>query len=132
MALTRDAAAALAARLEIPLDDGICLLCLTIVSSAIHEGRPAAVHGRVRSMTFDLWSDGLDVITVRHLRRAAAAGDADAPAALEEVEALGPRSGTARAIVRELAERLAARERAGFDAWEEARRNGRVIIPDLN
>lgn len=115
-------AAALAERLEIPFD-GICLACLSFVSSAVHTGDERDVRVWVRRMTPDLWRDGLDEVALRHVG-AAAADDADAAEALADLERDGPRSATARAIVLELAQRLAADEQARDARWEEAMRGG--------
>lgn len=122
MPLSPVRAAALAERLEIPLD-GICLACLSFVSSAVHTGDEADIRTWVRRMTPDLWHDGLDRIALRHVG-SAAADDADAAEALADLERDGSRSATARAIVLDLGRRLAAEEKARSTRWEEAMRNG--------
>ena len=122
MPLSPVRAAALAERLEIPFD-GICLACLSFVSSAVHTGDEGDIRLWVRRMTPDLWHDGLDEIALRHVG-AAAADDADAAEALADLERDGPRSGMARAIVLDLGRRLAAEEQTRSTRWEEAMRNG--------
>jgi hypothetical protein len=122
MPLSPIQAAALAERLEIPFD-GICLACLSFVSSAVHTGDEGDVRLWVRRMTPDLWHDGLDEIAQRHVG-AAAADDAEAAEALADLERDGPRSAMARAIVLELAQRLAAEETRRESRWEEVMRNG--------
>jgi hypothetical protein len=122
MALSPDRAAALAERLEIPLD-GICLACLSFVSSAVRGGDERDVSTWVRRMTPDLWHDGLDEIAFRHVG-SAAADDAEAAEALADLERDGARSGVARAIVLEMGRRLFAEEEARRARWEEVTRNG--------
>jgi hypothetical protein len=122
MPLSPIRAAALAERLEIPFD-GICLACLSFVSSAVHTGDEGDVRLWVRRMTPDLWHDGLDEIALRHVG-AAAADDAEAAEALADLERDGSRSAMARAVVLELAQRLASEEKSRYSRWEEAMRNG--------
>src|SRR3954467_9775352 len=122
MPLSPVRAAALAERLEIPLD-GICLACLSFVSSAVHTGDERDVRVWVRRMTPDLWHDGLDAIALRHVG-AAAIDDAVAAEALADLERDGPRSTMARAIVLELGQRLAAEESLRRELWEKVTRNG--------
>jgi hypothetical protein len=122
MPLSPIRAAALAERIDIPFD-GICLACLSFVSSAVHTGDEADVRLWVRRMTPDLWHDGLDEIALRHVG-AAAVDDAEAAEALADLERDGPRSAMARAIVLELGRRLASEEKTRYSRWEEAVRNG--------
>ena len=122
MPLSPIRAAELAERLEIPFD-GICLACLSLVSSAVHAGDESDVRLWVRRMTPDLWHDGLGEIALRHVG-AAAADDADAADALADLERDGPRSAMARAIVLDLARRLAAEEKSRNARWEGVMRNG--------
>jgi hypothetical protein len=122
MPLSPIRAAALAERLEIPFD-GICLACLSFVSSAVHTGDERDVRVWVRRMTPDLWHDGLDTIALRHVG-AAAFDDAEAAEALADLERDGPRSTMARAIVLELGQRLAAEESVRRELWEKVTRNG--------
>jgi hypothetical protein len=81
-ALTPARAAALVARLELDLDDGICHACLSFVSFAIDRGDERAVTRWVRRMTPDLWDDGLDVQALAAVRKARDAGMADSEQAL--------------------------------------------------
>lgn len=122
MALSPDRAAALAERLEIPFD-GICLACLSFVSSAVHTGDERDIRVWVRRMTPDLWHDGLDEIALRYVG-AAAIDDAEAGVALADLRREGPRSAMARAIVLDLARRLAAEEDDRQSIWEGVMRNG--------
>jgi hypothetical protein len=122
MALSPVQAAALAERLDIPFD-GICLACLSFVSSAVRTGDERDVRLWVRRMTPDLWHDGLDEIAVRYVG-AAATDDAEAAEALAELERDGPRATMARAIVLCLAQRLAAEEESRRALWEGVVRNG--------
>src|SRR5205823_3363360 len=93
----------LARQLELDVDDiGICLACLSFVSMAIDEGNPHKVRGAVQSMTPYLWDEGLALPARMALARARERGVKDAAEGLRDVEANGPRSRTARAIVRRL------------------------------
>lgn len=130
MPLSPDRAAALAERLAIPLD-GICLLCLSMVSSAVRGGDERDIRSWVRRMTPALWHDGLGEIAVRHVG-AAAADDGEAAEALADLERDGSRSATARAIVFDLARRLAADEDDGRSVWKEAIERGDAVVPDWN
>lgn len=129
MPLSPVRAAALAERLEVPLD-GICLLCLSMVSSAVRGGDERDIRSWVRRMTPDLWHDGLGEIALRHV--GAAVDDAGAAEALADLERDGPRSAMARAIVFDLARRLAADEQAGRSVWKEAIERGDAVVPDWN
>ena len=122
MALSPVHAAALAERLEIPFD-GVCLACLSFVSSAVRGGDERDIRLWVRRMTPDLWHDGLAEVALRHVG-AAAADDADAAEAFADLERDGPRSTIARAIVFDLGRRLAADEDARAAIWQEVTRNG--------
>lgn len=113
--LTRERAEALAERLELDLDDGVCWACLSFVSFALDKGDPAEIRLWLRRMTPDLWEDGLWAQATRAVRRACERGLPDAAAALAELERAGGRSVVARAIVLRLARELSARARA--EAW---------------
>ncbi|HEV2592548.1 MAG TPA: hypothetical protein VGU02_11710 [Gaiellaceae bacterium] len=122
MAFSPVRAAALAERLEIPLD-GICLACLSFVSSAVRTADEGDIRLWVRRMTPDLWHDGLDEIALRYVG-AAAAEDGDAAEAYADLVRDGPASAMARAIVFDLGRRLAADEAARDGIWTEVTRNG--------
>jgi hypothetical protein len=81
-------------------------------------------------MTRDLWADGLDVQALAAVRRAG--DDADAPAALAELELCGPSSAVARSIVRRLAEELRQRSRAETRSIIAARDRLLRAPPELN
>ena len=102
---------ALAAALDIDLDCGICLACLSFVSMEIDGGDRHKITGALRRMTPDLWHDGLAEVAFAAVRQARDRGVADAGAALADLEACGGRSGVARAIVRRLAEQLSRQAR---------------------
>ena len=74
MALSTVRAAALAAQLDLDLDDGICHACLSFVSHAIDRGDEREVSRWVRRMTPDLWEDGLDVQALAAARKGRDAG----------------------------------------------------------
>ena len=101
--LPKRRAETLAAGLDVGLDGGVCLACLSIVAWTIRAGTPAQVRGALCSITPDLWYDGLAEIALAAVREAARRGVPDAAAALGELEVRGARRGVARAIVRRLA-----------------------------
>jgi hypothetical protein len=131
MPLSHQRATELARRLEIPFD-GICLACLSFVSSAVHSGDARDVHTWVRRMTPDLWADGLDEIATEHLVRLCDRQDPDALEAHADVERDGSRTTIARAIVLDLALRLAEEERVSQRFFEEVMKRDPGSAPELN
>jgi hypothetical protein len=131
MPLSQIRATALAQRLEIPFD-GICLACLSFVTSAIHAGDARDVNTWVRRMTPDLWEDGLDEIVSEHLVRLCDREDPDALEAHADVERDGFRTAIARAIVLDLALRLAEHERRTRRVFEEVMQRDPGSAPELN
>ena len=119
----RDEAARLAELLQLGLDDtAICLACLSFVSMAIDKGDEREIRLWTSRMTPDLWAEGLELPARAALRDATDRGIPRAAAALADVEARGPRSVVAKAIVRHLAEDLSQRARGdllkmGFQPW---------------
>jgi hypothetical protein len=116
-------AAELARRLVLDLDDlGICHACLSFVSMPLGWGDEREARRATVAITPDLWEEGLAEPARRALQRARADGVPGAEAGLADVEARQGRSVTSRAIVRRLAEDLAARAkgdllRMGFQPW---------------
>ena len=121
--MTHTEAAALAAALELDVDDiGICHACLSFVSLAIDSGDERKVAGSITRMAPDLWAEGLEQPVRLALRRARERGVANAEEAIAMVDRAGARSQVARAIVRRLAADLSARAqgdllRMGWEAW---------------
>jgi len=113
----------LARELDLDVDDiGICHACLSFVSMAIDAGNPHKIRGAVQSMTPYLWEEGLAVPARMALARARERGVANAREGLRDVESNGPRSRTARAIVRRLGADLSAKAKGdllkmGFQPW---------------
>jgi len=108
--LTDSQATALAKALDIDIDyPGMCSACLGIVAAALDCGDEREVARAARMMTPDLWADGLRPYALAAVRRARARGTPHADDALVELEAKGGRSRVARAIVRELAQKLSER-----------------------
>ena len=108
--VTRAEAAALAAALELDVDDiAICHACLSFVSFAIDSGNEHKVAGSITSMAPDLWAEGLAQPVRLALERARKRGVANAEEAIVTVDRSGPRSPVVRAIVRKLAAGLSAR-----------------------
>ena len=121
--MTRAEAAALAAELELDVDDlGICHACLSFVSFAIDAGDERKVAGSITRMAPDLWAEGLSQPVRLALERARKLGVANAAEAIAAVAESGPRSQVVRAIVRRLAADLSARAkgdlfRMGWQPW---------------
>jgi hypothetical protein len=130
--LSKQRAEALVARLEIGLDCGVCLACVSIVSWTVRTGTAAQIRGQLCSMTPDLWHDGLAEVALSAVRDAAEQNVPDAEAALVELEARGGRSGVARAIVRRLALELARREKVEIRAIELTRYRLAQARPEWN
>lgn len=124
--MTAAQAERLAAQLDLDVDDiGICHACLSTVTFAIDEGNPHKIRGAVQSMTPYLWDEGLAVPARMALARARSHGVQNAAEGLLEVERLGPRSRTARAIVRRFGADLGNRAKGdltkmGFEPWPPA------------
>ena len=129
--LPKPRADALAARLELSLD-GVCLACLSFVSSAVDRGGEREIRRQLYAMTPDLWADGLDVTAVAAVREACARGVPDAPEALAELGSAGSRSAVARAIVRRLAEDLVRRTSLELRLEERSRPRLPLAPPELN
>jgi len=121
--VTRAEAAALAAVLELDVDDiAICHACLSFVSLAIDCGNERQVAGSITRMAPDLWAEGLAQPVRLALERARKRGVANAEEAIVAVDKSGPRSSVVRAIVRRLAADLSARAqgdlfRMGWQPW---------------
>lgn len=121
--MTRAAAEALAAQLDLDVDDlAICHACLSFVSFAIDSGD----HNEITSWTMriapDLWAEGLAEGVRMALRRARDRGVPNAGEAIRVVEEKGPRTEVVYAIVRKLAAELSARAerdllKMGFKPW---------------
>jgi hypothetical protein len=128
--VTRAEAAALAAELELDVDDlAICHACLSFVSFAIDAGDEPKVAGAITRMAPDLWAEGLAQPVRLALERARKRGVANAEEAIVTVDQSGPRSPVVRAIVRGLAADLSARAkgdlfRMGWRPWPPERRLG--------
>jgi hypothetical protein len=125
-------AAALASRLDVDLDDGICFACLSFVSFAVDDGDERDVARQLRRMTPDLWADGLAETALGAARRACEGRVPDADAALADLERHGGRSVVARALVRRLAEELSRRTRTEMQLEARARDRLRLAPPELN
>jgi hypothetical protein len=113
----------LASQLDLDVDDiGICHACLSFVSMAIDAGNPHKIRGAVQSMTPYLWEEGLALPARMALARARERGVVNAREGLRDVEFNGPRSRTARAIVRRLGADLSEKAKGdllkmGFQPW---------------
>jgi hypothetical protein len=121
--ITRAAADALAAELDLDVDDlAICHACLSFVSFAIDSGDDHKVTCSIRQIAPDLWAEGLAEPVGMALRRARERGVPDANEAIRSVAERGPRSQIVRAIVRRLAADLSTRAqgdllRMGWQPW---------------
>ena len=119
------------AELELTLA-GVCLACLSFVSFPLDDGDEREVARALRAMTPDLWEDGLEAQALAAVRAACGRGVRDGPAALVELESIGPRSAVAREIVRRLASMLVAHERKGRRLEDLARARLTLAPPELN
>jgi hypothetical protein len=121
--ITRAAADALAAELDLDVDDlAICHACLSFVSFAIDSGDDHKVTCSIRQIAPDLWAEGLAEPVGMALRRARERGVPNANEAIRSVAERGPRSQIVRAIVRRLAADLSTRAqgdllRMGWQPW---------------
>lgn len=123
---------ALACRLDLDLDVGICHACLSFVSFALDRGDAAEIARQVRRITPDLWEEGLSEQAFAAVRHACEQGVRDADAALVDLERSAGRSSTARAIVRRLAEMLSRRSRIELRLETFARDRLPLAPPELN
>lgn len=127
--ITRTAAAELAARLDLDLDEvGICHACLSFVSFPLRDGDERETARATAEFAPILWDEGLAEPAIWALERARADGVPHAGAGLADVRARRGRSVTAKAIVRRLAAELWERaqgdlRRMGFTPWPPAEWN---------
>jgi hypothetical protein len=124
-------ARAFVAQIELSLA-GVCLACLSFVAFPLDDGDEREVARQLRVMTPDLWADGLDAQAFAAVRGACGRGVRDGPAALAELESLGPRSVIAREIVRRLAFELVNRTRTEMQLEARARPRLELAPPELN
>ena len=121
--LTRTSADALAAELDLDVDDlAICHACLSLVSFALGTGDDREVTRSIRQIAPDLWAEGLAEPVGMALRRARERGVTNADEAIRSVAERGARSHVVGAIVRRLAAELWARAqgdmfRMGWQPW---------------
>jgi imidazolonepropionase-like amidohydrolase len=111
--LDRPRAWELAGKLDLDMyETGICLACLTFVAFPIDSGNEREAQGATVRFTPILWEEGLEQPVRRALEGARERGVTDAGRALADVDAAGPRTTIARAIVRVLALQMVAEMRA--------------------
>jgi hypothetical protein len=130
--LSQPRADALASRLDLDLDAGICHACLSFVSIPLAAGNTAEVARQVRRMTPILWQEGLAELALESVRRACERGVLDAHDALDDLERSSGKSQTARAIVRRLAAELTRRSRIEMSLETFARPRLALAPPELN
>jgi hypothetical protein len=124
---------ALAQSLDLDVDSsGVCLACLSFVSFPLGDGKETLARREARRMAGDVWDDGLDVPLLAALTRARDDGVPDAEAALDDVQARGPRSAVVRAVVLRLAAELAERARVEASVLPKARPPSSPGLPELN
>jgi hypothetical protein len=121
-----------AGSLDLDPDCGICYACLGIVALEVGRGDDAAVTRELRRMTPDLWAEGLEAPALAAARRAVDIGVANAEWLLGDLERKGGRSAVARAIVRDLAEKLSRRVRRELQLESLARERLAMTRPELN
>ena len=124
--ITREAAAELAATLDLDVDEaGICHACLSFVSFPLRDGDERETARATAEFAPILWDEGLAEPATWALERAHADGVPHADAGLADIGARRGRSVTAKAIVRRLAADLWDRSqgdlrRMGFVPWPPA------------
>jgi hypothetical protein len=128
----RPRADALAAKLDLDLDGGICHACLGFVSLALDSGDAVEVAREIRRMTPYLWEDGLAESALTAVRRACDRGVTDADAALADLEQKGGKSSVARSIVHRLAGELLRRTRTRLLVEARTRDRLQLAPPELN
>lgn len=128
-AITREAAAELAAKLELDVDEvGICHACLSVVSFPLRDGDEHETRRAIAEFAPILWDEGLAEPATCALEPAVADGVPGAQAGLADVQARQGRSDTVKAIVRRLAADLWQHSqgnplRMGFKPWPPAEWN---------
>jgi hypothetical protein len=130
--LTQSQADALAERLELDLEQGICHACLSFVSFALDDGEPREIARQVRSITPDLWREGLEEQALAAVARARTLGVPGAGEALVELELRGGSSIVARSIVKRLARMLSQQTRTAMAIEGIARPRLGLSPPELN
>lgn len=111
--LDRPRAWELASTLDLDMNEvGICLACLTFVAFPRDRGDEREVRRNTLQFTPILWDEGLERPACSALAQARRRGVKDAERALADVDASGPRTTIARAIVRVLALQMVAEMRA--------------------
>jgi hypothetical protein len=106
--MTKERAAAVAAELRVGLHSpGVCPACISFVSYEVEHGNERRVAGQITSFAPLLWGEGLGEVVRVELARRAGEGNAEAAAALEDLDARRHRSTIFRAVVRRLAVELA-------------------------
>jgi len=107
----------LAAELELDLEVlPICIACLSFVSSTLDHDDEPKIRGALVTFTPLLWEEGLAEPARAAVEEAVRRGVRDAAGALADLDAHGPRTPIARAIVRRLASELSYRSRAAWAA----------------
>jgi hypothetical protein len=111
----------LAQRLDIDLGrTPICRACLSLVSMTLDKddgGR--AARGWAHRLSRDLWQEGLEAPLRDALERARRAGDSDAAAALEDVEARGWRARIVPEVIMRLGIELKEEAEAALQRLED-------------
>ena len=130
--LARSQADALAEQLELRLDCGICLACLSLVSMEIDEGERHAIVGTTRRMTPILWNEGLARNALAAVAAAAKLGIPYATEGLVDLELNQSHSVVARAVVARLGSLLAQWERTQFSVEGNALEDLVRSTPELN
>jgi hypothetical protein len=124
---------ALAASLDLDVESsGVCLACLSFVSMPLADGDEAAARREARRLVADLWHEGLEEPVIAALVCARHDGVPGAEAALDDIDARGPRATVVRAVVLRLAAELAEQARAEFRLLTDARARASRGVPELN
>lgn len=121
----------LVGRLDLSLDPPICLACLAFVAHEL-ESSPQALTGAARRIAQEMWHEGLAEVARRALLPLADRDEADACAALADLEERRGRSVVARAIVIRLARLLDEDARRHAALVRRARERAEGVVPELN
>ena len=123
---------ALAARLDLDFDAGICLACLGFVAWALDNGDLVEIARETTRVTRDLWDEGLAEQAFAAVQDARDRGIPDADAAFADLERNAGTSSVARSIVRRLAEQLCEQVRIETHLRVAARDRLGLAPPELN
>jgi hypothetical protein len=113
-------------------DARICLPCLSLVSFPLRDGNMRAALGACRSVTRDLWAEGLEGYAFEVVGSLCDRGVPGARRAKDDLTEHGGQSATARALVLALAAELTRRTEIELSLESRARERLALAPPELN